>query len=239
MKTIITCLLALLLTPTLFAQEHEVIKVNTLATQEANSIGLMYPEFLKGKVLFKDERVSDAFLNYNRLTNEVLFISPNGDTLALANPEQAFQILIGNDTFHLYQHDLLLKITHNEKLNLFARPRIKNIGTEKKGAYGTYSSVSAVDSYTSFSANSVATKGADYTNYIPVDQNVLFRENVDFYFSDAGNNLFLANKANFFRRFSGFKSEIKNFIDSNSINFGNKDHLAKLISFVQELQLKK
>src|SRR3954447_13437357 len=44
-----------------------------------------YPRFTQGSVFFRDGTRSDALLDYNLLTEEMQFIAPKGDTLAVTN----------------------------------------------------------------------------------------------------------------------------------------------------------
>ncbi len=50
-----------------------------------------YPQFTSGKVFFKDGAKAAAKMNYNRLSDQMLFIGPKGDTLELAD-EKSIQI---------------------------------------------------------------------------------------------------------------------------------------------------
>src|SRR3712207_5371463 len=59
-----------------------------------------YPQFTSGKVFFRDGTGVEAKLNYSRLVDEMHFIGPKGDTLALANEKNIKHVAIGNDTFY-------------------------------------------------------------------------------------------------------------------------------------------
>src|SRR4051812_23954483 len=58
-----------------------------------------YPRFTQGSVFFRDGTRSDALLDYNLLTEEMQFIAPKGDTLAVTNESTIKYIAIGSDTF--------------------------------------------------------------------------------------------------------------------------------------------
>ena len=59
-----------------------------------------YPQFTSGKVFFKDGSKAVAKLNYNRLSDQMLFIDPKGDTLELADENTIKFIAIDKDTFY-------------------------------------------------------------------------------------------------------------------------------------------
>src|ERR1700712_323238 len=54
----------------------------------------VFPAFSSGKVLQKNGQFSDAVLNYNVLSGEIIFESGPGKYLALANPELADTVFI-------------------------------------------------------------------------------------------------------------------------------------------------
>ena len=47
-----------------------------------------YPQFTSGKVFFRDGSKAVGKMNYTRLFDQMLFIGPKGDTLALADEKK-------------------------------------------------------------------------------------------------------------------------------------------------------
>src|SRR5258705_2620816 len=47
-----------------------------------------YPQFSRGKIIFRDHRLTEAMLNYNYLNSEIEFIDPKNDTLAIAKHQK-------------------------------------------------------------------------------------------------------------------------------------------------------
>src|SRR4030095_15977959 len=90
----------------LFAQKNKVVTVragtNIMDVLSAADV-FRYPRFTSGKVFYKDGTATEATLNYNYLVNEMHFISPKGDALALANENNIKYISIGNDSFYYNQ----------------------------------------------------------------------------------------------------------------------------------------
>ena len=72
-----------------------------------------YSEFLIGKVIFRDGRVVEARMNYNRFTDEMFFIKGNGDTLILDNEETIRLINIKKDSFYFNKGYILLVQSNN------------------------------------------------------------------------------------------------------------------------------
>lgn len=229
-----TFLLALVV-PGFFAaaQDNKTITVNSLVPETAalyKSVYL-YPSFLDGRVVFKEDGPVEAKLNYDRMYGQVLFLTPQGDTLALAHPEATTMVVMGADTFYFFQNAFVQKLSHHNKApNLFVRQSIKYIGTEKKGAYGTYSPVSAVNSTATF------TQDDKITQYLAIDENRLYKPNTEYFLSDAFNNFFSCSKSRFYGLFSQHEKELKTFADANNVDFKKKEDLLKILAYAVSLR---
>lgn len=232
MKFISLTFFFIYITGTAPAQEKKIITVNPVKenTKDLMTSVFYYPGFLDGKVIFKDSSVVDARMNYHRLFDQVLFIGPKNDTLALAHPETFNSVIIGIDTFYFFDKGYIRKISHYTNHNLALKQIIKYVGTEKQGPYGTYSPVSSSNS------NSTVTTDDQITQYIRLDENQLYKISNEFYLSDGFNNFFKATKKNFYNLFSRYTTQIREFLSANSTNFAKQDDLEKLLAYVKSLQ---
>lgn len=213
-----------------FAQNDKTITVNSL-DQEQKALYksvYLYPEFTLGNILYKDQGVSEGRLNYNRVTGQMLFIGAKGDTLAFAHPETMAKVSIGKDTFCFFESTFLQKITDHPGVNLYVKRSLKLIGKEKKGAYGTYSQVSAANSNTTYTNDDEQS-----TAYLAIDENMIYKERNDYYFSDAFTNFFPANKSHLFSLFSSIEKELKAFFNVNKLSFDKREDLCKMLEFAQ------
>jgi hypothetical protein len=59
-----------------------------------------FTPFITGSVYFKDDTRAVAKMNYNRLYDEMLFLDPKGDTLALKDENNIKFIALDKDTFY-------------------------------------------------------------------------------------------------------------------------------------------
>ncbi|MES2850347.1 MAG: hypothetical protein V4685_14910, partial [Bacteroidota bacterium] len=57
-------------------------------------------KFTDGAVYYKDGRAGGGRVNYNYLTQELLFIDPKGDTLPVEGAEETDSIVIGNNRLY-------------------------------------------------------------------------------------------------------------------------------------------
>lgn len=222
--------LLLLLCGSAAAQNGKTYRVNTIEgfNEELIRDAHRYPQFIAGVVHFKDGTATQAYLNYHRLYDQVLFLSPKGDTLALAMPDAYKFIAIGTDTFYVHGTGYLERITHYNGVNLARKGAIVVDGHEKKGGYGTYSSTTAVESR----SHIVDRDG----RVIPlkVDENTLFRAKSLYFLSDAYHNFLPATKKNFYSFFSKQEQKLKTYLDAHKVNFSRQEDLLPLLAHMQE-----
>jgi hypothetical protein len=213
------------------AQQSETVTVNTLNSETAKQKTVLFnPYFAQGKVVFKDESFAQPALNYNRLTGQMLFLTPKGDTLALSHPETTQYVLVGVDTFAFHENSFLLKVTHfGTGPNLYVKQYMKLMGREKKGPYGTYSPLSASNS------NSTYTNDDQQTKYIAVDENHLYKPGVEYYLSDANNNKFYeASKKGFYSAFPAHEKKLKEFLTAYRPDYNSEQDLMQVFQYIQK-----
>ena len=128
------------------SQQKETIVVNPVKQNEKEVLDRMYqyPEFVDGRAIYENGDAVTSKLNYNYLQNQVFFINPRGDTLQLTNGADFKMIVINTDTFYFYNKQFIQQVSHYPTYNVLKKRTLQNSGTEKKGAYGTYSSSSAI-----------------------------------------------------------------------------------------------
>ncbi len=231
MKAVLSLSIAFCLSTYACAQEEAitVAKINTLDPQSGrNRIEFLYQQFFTGKIVFADESYAEPLMNYNRLTGQMLFLTPKGDTLALARPETTAQVVIGTDTFVYYEKTFLQKVTHNPDQNLYVREFMKFIGKEKKGPYGTYSPVSAANS------SSTYTYDDNSHAYISIDEKHLYKPSSEFFIADAQGNIYPANKQGLYKAYADKKDKLKTYIESTRPNYSDKDEMLMLIRYMKK-----
>jgi hypothetical protein len=212
-------------------QRSEIIKINS-KQENAYLKGYINDAFQDGKVILKEGGYAKAKLNFNCLTNEMLFISPKGDTLKLLHPEATSMVIIQTDTFNFGKNTFLQRITHyNSPVNLFQKITLKHIDDEKKAAYG-YSAVTGDASNNTFTQNGI-------TTYIDADRNMVFKKNYEVFISNNTGDFLNVKQGTLNKMFPQFKNQIKAFIDDNNINFDKEDDIIQIVDYIQKLQLPK
>ncbi|WP_031528084.1 hypothetical protein [Dyadobacter crusticola] len=189
-----------------------------------------YPEFQDGQVLFRNGKISKAKLNYNRVHGEVVFISPEQDTMLFADGAYIKRVLIADDVYYYQKghgHVRVERDFGNAKLG--RKEFLGKIGHEKRASYGQYSSTSAISSYTTF----VNSRG-EY-QFLDVNDRVLLAKREIFFFIDRNNTFYVANRNNILKVFPLKKGEINKYLRENDVNFEVKAEVEKLLEFCSEL----
>lgn len=191
---------------------------------------LRYGEFQPGKLVLKDSTSYQVQLNYHQIFDQILFINPKGDTLAMTQPETIAFVVIGNDSFYHHNKGLVVQLTHFPGHNLSVKRTLKYIGKENKGPYGTYSPVNS-----SVSQPEIIVGDLELQRKMRPDEQLLYVYNEQFFINDRFGNFFPASKKNFFNVFSKKEKELKAFLKENDISFSKKADLEKLMNYIQSL----
>lgn len=214
----------------LYAQKTEIIKINTQSSGLLYKRGYLYETFTDGKLYYKDGTHSNAKLNFNGMTNEMLFISPKGDTLAFAHPEQASIVVIGTDTFSYFDNTFLKKLTHNEgTMNVFQKQELRFMNSETTTPYGS----SGISSSTQGgSLSNIGGPGRTGSTAFADARVLVFKKSTSLYISDNSGKMFPSKQGTFYKLFPNDKDKLNAFIKEQRINFSDEADVAKLIDFV-------
>lgn len=211
------------------AQEAKTYTINSIKDNKEELVRdvYRYPEFRPGVVMYTDGVATEARLNYHRLFDQVLFIGPKGDTLALARPEAYSFVTIGTDTFFVQERGYLERLTHYKGVNLSRKSAIKFIGYEKKGLYGTYSPLISAES-----RGNVMNQESEVNQKLSVDENSVYRTDTRLFLSDEYNNYFPANKRNVHNLFRKQEKKLKEYLAQHDVNYHREQDLLQLVNYL-------
>ena len=146
MRKLTVLLVSLMLSSSLFGQitksKIEVPAGKNLREVLSNSLQYVEPDFLLGKVYYKDKSVSEGFFNYNILLNEMHFVIYEKETdtdkiLKLANPETVDFITFGKRLFVFDKRYGYLEVIYNGKVKLLKKSTLQVIsGDRPRDSYG-------------------------------------------------------------------------------------------------------
>lgn len=183
-----------------------------------------YATFLSGKVFFRDGTVSEGKMNYNRLTDEMLFMDQNGDTLAIDNEPTIRFVRIEKDSFYFDQGYIRL-LKGGNVVKLGAKQGFKPGDKRKQTGYDMMSSASSVSSSSSLD---------DGKRSYPLEvkeQTVVFRTTL-YYFGDRYYHFVLATEKNLLALFPQYSVPLNTFCKKNKIDFSSRRDLERVMSFL-------
>jgi hypothetical protein len=187
-----------------------------------------YPEFIQGKVQFRNGMFTAAKLNYNILLGEMQFIQKR-DTLAIGNVKDIDHVEIDLDTFY-FDNGYLEILAGNGRATMAVKQYVKFMDVKKSGAYGDKNSTGAIDTYSS------VTLGQGNRNYkLIINEDIVLSRNTEYYIGDPQNG-FLPYRKNYITRlFPQQRSEIENYLKRNPVDFKEEDDLLRLTGFLIDL----
>jgi hypothetical protein len=186
----------------------------------------LFPEFTNGTVLMKSGVRNDTLLNYNSLTEEMLFVR-NGKTLAIINLDKIDTVFIENRIFIPMQKKFAEVVYHNN-FDLYALNKASVIDPGKPSAYGGTSHTSAITPLSSFVSG-----GQTYDLKVPEGSET--REYVEYYLKQDGQtNIFLSIRQ-LSKLYKGKKSQLYKFVRENRVTYEDQESLVELIRFMEKI----
>jgi len=189
-----------------------------------------YPQFTDGKVIFKDGRVIEAKMNYNRVFDQMLFIDTKKDTLAMSVEKNIKFIAFEKDTFY-YNDGFIRVIVDNDFVKLAEKQTWVVADIRKMGTHNRPSNTFAIQSFTSYTNGIDAAKSKD----LVLNEEIVLRKETEYYFGNASGHFARANKKKLQELFPNDETSIENYLKENKVNFDKKNDLEKLAQFMIQL----
>jgi hypothetical protein len=184
-----------------------------------------FPKFEEASIFLLQSR-SKATMNYDLLTEKMMFIDPKGDTLALTNSD-VILIQLGTRYFKPYNKCYLEVVERDKERELLLRRQIKRTDTQKAGAYGLPTSTSAVSN-----VNTVEARG--YYRDIEVNEWAKYSHIATFYLS-VGSRIRAANRSGFQKAYAKHKKRVKTYLKENPVSFERSEDVVRLFNFCNSL----
>lgn len=211
-----------------FAQTSSTIRLKAgdqLSDAPVKSVIYRYPEFVFGKLYTINGDSSGGLMNYNYLAETMQFISPNGDTLAIADEASIRFIDIGGDRFIF--SDGYLEVVGDYKFSKLAvKQRLKQGDRQKIGAFGIPTSSGKIESMEEY-------KGGYGVNKLQINEDLLLTKETQFYFSNKKGNFLPINKKNLAKAFSKERQLIETYFETYQIDLKKEEEVKQLFSFLQ------
>ena len=186
-----------------------------------------YPQYTSGKVIFRDGTNATAMMNYNSLFDQILFIDPKGDTLALKDEKTIKLITLDKDTFY-YDEGYIRLVSSNNVVKLGEKRIWEVVDIRKIGSHNIPSTSFAITSY------STLTDGFGKTHDLILNEDVLLRKKANYYFGDMYNQFVAVGKKNLLLLYPKKQNSLANYLKENKVNFTKKDDLEKVAQFLEQ-----
>lgn len=189
-----------------------------------------YPEFTDGKVVLKDGKIIETKMNYNRLFDQMLFIGPDKDTLAMSVEKQLSFIAIGKDLFY-YDHGYIRIIIDNDFVKLAERQIWELADIRKIGTHNRPSTTFAITSMTAY------TNGIDaaQSKNLVLNEDIVLRKETQYYFGNAEHEFARAGKKKLLHLFPKDQQNLEKYLAEHKVNFDKKEDIEKLAEFLTGL----
>jgi hypothetical protein len=184
----------------------------------------LFPEFSKGYVLMKNGMKSEALLNFNSLTEEMIFEN-KGTKLAMSQLDNIDTIFIHDRKF-VPINNKYLELVYQSKYTLFAEHKCSIKDPGKPAGYGGTSQTSATSSYTSYFSG-----GQVYELQLP--DGFQTKPFVDYWLlKDGKMNKFLSLRQ--LSKFFTDKEALFNiYVKKQDVKYADEESLIELIKFLE------
>lgn len=199
-----------------------------LMAQETKNGGYLFPEFQQGTVLLKNGTLYTVKLNYNCISGIMLFKDEEDQTLAFSDVNAVVAVTIGDRVFIKGGGDSFYEQKSAGNGFYYILWSAKVISNEKGGAYGTYSSTTAVTSYSGFTGSD-----GKFTSLKPNERMVTALDS-SFYLKI--NNRFrkINSAKSLTKLFKGHEPEVESFVKEQSIDFNKSSDMERVVVFCEK-----
>jgi len=186
----------------------------------------LLPEFTEGIVQMKSGIKNDFLLNYNSLTEEMIF-KDKGKTLAIGYTEMLLidTVFIKERKFFKL-NEIFVELIYHSKCDLYAENKCTVIYPNKPAAYDGKSQTSATSSYGSYKSGSVV-----YDLKLPDDFEI--KPYTNYWLQKNGElNKFISIRQ-LMKLYKNKKSLFKAYVKANDIKYDNQDSIVRLINYLE------
>lgn len=229
MKPLLLFSFALISYSSLLAQDSTLVTSNNVGDGLTFADKYYYPQFMKGEVFFRGDMKATPKLNYNRLYDQMLFIDPKGDTLAVANEKAIKFIAIQKDTFY-FDEGYVRLLEVNGVVKLAEKQTWLVVDIRKTSTHNTSTSTNSITSLRTFREGNDVTR-----NSLSLNEDIVLRKEIQYYIGDEYNNFNRASKKGVLQLFPKKQRSIEDYLKQNKIDFDKKEEVKKMAEFINSL----
>lgn len=183
----------------------------------------MYPQFTDGVVAFKNGNSGKSKLNYCLLTNEMLFIGNQRDTLALSNEADIKLVQVGPDTFYFNGKHFIRQANNYGWMKTAQLKSIKEIGRRQTGAYGE----TVVGAAVNLSSMQISRLLVGLSS----SEKIILQKETKYYVGSEANIFLPLNKANLLKLLPRYKQDVAaKYLKENEVDFNHFDQVSQMLA---------
>jgi hypothetical protein len=190
--------------------------------QEKDISHYIFPSFTKGKILLKTGITKEVMINYNSVTEEMIF-EANGTKLALANPEYVDTIYISGKKF-ITAGATYYEVLESLRIPLLVRHLCTLLPPGKESGYGGTSETSSI-----MTTSTMYVSGRIYEMKLPDGYRIL--PYMEFVLKKDNEYIRIFNVNQVIKCFPEKKNDIRAFAKTNETSFKKEEDVRKLIEF--------
>jgi hypothetical protein len=184
----------------------------------------LFPEFTKGVVLMKSGIKNEALLNYNSLTEEMIFDN-KGIKLAVSQLEQVDTVYINGRKFFPLNNKFV-ELLYHSKYDLYTEHKCNLLDPGKPAAYGGTSQTSATTTYSSYFSG-----GQVYELKLPEGYET--KPFTEYWLKKDGKlNKFISIRQ-LMKLFGEKGNMFKIYVKKNDVKYENQEGIVELIRFLE------
>lgn len=196
-------------------------------TQDAANSHYLFPEFKEGFILMNDGLKHQALLNYNSLTEEMIFES-EGKKLAIASNELAMiDTVYINERKFIPSGKIFIELLFRSTWELYAEHKCELRELGQSIGYGSRSRTTSISSY-----SSVFSQGQLYDLKLP--ETFEIEPVIIYWIKKEAESDRVSNMNDLKKLYKDKKDLLKAYVKSNGIQFGNQDDITRLIGFLNQ-----
>lgn len=185
----------------------------------------VFPAFVKGTVQQKRGAAQEAMLNYNSMTQEIVFVQ-NGSYLALGQPENIDTVHLENRKFIPHETQFYEVVTLGT-MPLYINHRCKVIPPGNPAGYGTSSQTSSPGNISTIANNAMS-----YALKLPDDYKII--PETEFLLKKGEEFSKISNAKQLTKLFPAKADAIQDFIKKNKTSFKSQEDMIKLVQFCNQ-----
>ncbi len=201
---------------------------NGLTVNAQGSVSRHYvlPDFVEGSVLMKSGKTEDAVMNYNMVTEEMIF--EKGDKrLAMTNLEAIDTVYLGSLKFVPHEK-IFYEVLIKDNISLFKKNKCNLLQSGSPSGYGGTSETSATSSI-----SILVGSGSMYKLELPKEYHV--KDASQFLITKENSEFKLGTEKQFLKIFPQISNELDKYIKQNRLDIRKQADLVLVIKKCNEL----